>query len=134
MFNSIHTCYNNKTVVTELTRKLSLGTENVVARIAISISIASGKKLQLNEIKDSKGKEYNKKVLFGENYPYYIALICQHYKINKSNKDIPKYIKMHIDDGLEIMNQEMLINQNVNSFEYIIAKIEKGLLLLFNEN
>ena len=61
----------NKEVVALLTRKLGLGTENVIARIAFTYSLSSDKKMDLNFIKDSGGKEYSKSVLFGDYYDYY---------------------------------------------------------------
>jgi DNA sulfur modification protein DndE len=130
MFNSIHTSAANKAVVTDLSRKLALGPENVIARIALAYSLSKGKKHLLSEIKDAKGKEYSKKVLFGNNLSTYIALICQHYGIYKTDKDIPKYIKIHIDDGLEMMNIELEKNPNINGFDYILTKIEDGLQYL----
>ena len=45
----------------------------------------------------------------------------------KTDKDIPKYIKMHIDDGLQLMNNELKDNPNLNGMDYLIDKIEKGL-------
>ncbi len=65
--------------------------------------------------------------MFGSNYPFYIALIATHYKIYKTDKDIPKYIKMHLDDGLQLMNSELRDNPNLNGFDYLIDKIEQGL-------
>lgn len=83
--------------------------------------------MNLAEISDSQGKEYSRNVLFGSNYPFYIALIAAHYKIYKTDKDIPKYIKMHLDDGLQLMNSELKDNPNLNGFDYLIDKIEQGL-------
>lgn len=83
--------------------------------------------MNLAEISDSQGKEYSRNVLFGSNYPFYIALIATHYKIYKADKDIPKYIKMHLDDGLQLMNSELKDNPNLNGFDYLIDKIEQGL-------
>ena len=40
MFSHIKTSKENKEVVTQLTNKLSLGAENVIARIAIAHSLA----------------------------------------------------------------------------------------------
>ncbi len=78
-------------------------------------------------MKDSGGKEYSKNVLFGSNYSFYIGLICVHYGLYKTDKDIPKYIKMHIDDGLQIMNRELKDNPNLSGFDYLIDKIDGGL-------
>lgn len=127
MFTQIKTSKKNREVVTILSRKFNLGAENVVARIAFAYSLSMGHKLSLNDIQDSQGKEYSKSVLFGNNYPFYLGLICVHYGLYKTDKDIPKYIKMHIDDGLEIMNKELADNPNLNGLEYLIDKIDTGL-------
>lgn len=127
MFTHIKTSRENRQLVSKLTRKLNLGTENIIARIAFTYSLAKDNKLDLNEIKDSQGKEYSKTVLFGNNLPYYISLLCVHYNIYKTDKDIPKYIKMHIDDGLQLINKELQDNPNLDGFEYIIEKIDNGL-------
>lgn len=123
----IRTSEENKIRVTELTRKLQLGPENVIARIALGYSISKGKKMSLTEMKDSKGKEYKQSVLFGNYLPFYEGLICTFYKIYKSDKDIPKYLKMHIDDGLELIDRELQQNPNLEGFDFLIGKIENGL-------
>lgn len=127
MFTQIKTSKANKLIVTDLSRKFNLGTENVVARIAFAYSLSKGRKMNLAEISDSQGKEYSRNVLFGSNYPYYLALLCTHYGIYKTDKDIPKYIKMHLDDGLRLMDTELRDNPNLNGFDYLIDKIELGL-------
>lgn len=127
MFNSIKTSRANKLVVTELSRKFNLGAENVIARIALAYSLAQDRQLSLSDIADSQGKEYSKNVLFGINLPYYIGLICVKYGLYKTDKDIPKYVKLHIDDGLQLMNKELRNNPNLNGYDYLIDKIETGL-------
>jgi len=127
MFTQIKTSKLNKERVSYLSRKLNLGTENLIARIAFTYSLSKNRKLNLSNIQDSQGKEYSKTVLFGNNLPFYISLICINYNLYKTDKDIPKYIKMHIDDGLEIINQEILENPNLDGFDYIIDKIDYGL-------
>ena len=127
MFTHIKTSKQNRELVSKITRKLNLGTENHIARIALAYSLSKDRKMNLSEIKDSGGKEYSKNVLFGDYIPYYVSLICVHYNIYKTDKDIPKYIKMHIDDGLELINQELNENPNLDGFEYVIDKIEDGL-------
>ena len=128
MFNSIKTSRINRDVVTHLTNKLNLGAENVIARMAFSYSLSKDTKLDLNSIQDSGGKEYNTKVLFGNYSDVYIALICVHYNINKSDKDISKYVKMHIDDGLSLINAEVAIKDSITGTDFMINEIEKGLL------
>ena len=127
MFTQIKTSKENKAIVTDLSRKFNLGAENVVARIAFVYSLSLGRKFQVTDMLDSQGKEYSKNVLFGSNYSFYIGLVCVHYGLYKTDKDIPKYIKMHIDDGLQIMNRELKDNPNLTGFDYLIDKIDNGL-------
>lgn len=127
MFSQIKTSKSNKILVTELTHKLNLGAENIIARIAFSYSLAKSEKLNISTLKDSQGKEYSKNVLFGNMDPYYIGLICTKYGIYKTDKDIPKYIKLHLDDGLELIAKEVKNNPNRSGFDFIIEKIDIGL-------
>ena len=127
MFTSIKTSRSNKYIVTDLSRKFNLGAENIIARIALTYSLSKKRILSLTDISDSQGKEYSKNVLFGSNLPYYVGLICVKYGLYKTDKDIPKYIKMHIDDGLQLMNNELRDNPNLNGYDYLIDKITNGL-------
>ena len=126
-FNNIKTSGENKVRVTELTRKLQLGPENVIARIALGYSLSRDRFLKLENIQNSSGKEYSKNVLLGSNANHYIALICTHYNLYRTDKDIPGYIKMHIDDGLELIDEEIKENPNLNGFDFLIQKIDEGL-------
>ena len=107
MFTQIKTSIKNKEAVTVLTRKFGLGAENVIARIAIACSLQSGVKFSPLDIKDSGGKEYSKNVLFGNLYPVYASIMCKHYNIRMSDKDLPRYFKLHLDDGLEKIMQDI---------------------------
>lgn len=127
MFTSIKTSRTNKYIVTDLSRKFNLGAENIIARIALTYSLSKDRILSLTDISDSQGKEYSKNVLFGSNLPYYVGLVCVKYGLYKTDKDIPKYIKMHIDDGLQLMNNELRDNPNLNGYDYLIDKITNGL-------
>jgi DNA sulfur modification protein DndE len=127
MFTQIKTSKENKEVVSLLTRKLGLGTENVIARIAYSYSLSQDKKLDLNDIKDAGGKEYSKSVLFGDYYDIYLGLLCVHYGLYKTDKDIGRYIKMHVDDGLQLLNEEVNERSNIDGFDFLTEKINLGL-------
>ena len=129
MFSSIKTSLDNKAKVTELTNKLNLGAENIIARIALTYSLSKGSKLDLTSIQDSKGKEYRNKVLFGNYQSYYVALICQHYGIYKTNTEIPKYLKLHIDDGVEMLFDEYTSNPNIDGVDFILNYISDGIEL-----
>lgn len=127
MFTQIKTSLKNKETVTVLTRKFGLGAENIIARIAIAYSLQSGAHFSPLEIKDSGGKEYSKNVLFGNLFPIYSAIMCKHYSIRMSNKDLPRYFKLHLDDGLEKIMQDVKDNPNLIGFDYLFDKVRIGL-------
>ena len=127
MFNQIKTTAKNKETVTVLTRKFALGAENVIARIAIAYSLQSGVKYSPLDVKDSGGKEYSKGVLFGNLYTIYAAIMCKYYNIKLSDKDLPRYFKMHLDDGLERIMHDVEDNPNLIGFDYLFDKIHIGL-------
>jgi DNA sulfur modification protein DndE len=122
MFTHIRTSKANKEVVSQLTRKLNLGAENVIARIALAYSLKSNEKLDLKNIQDSGGKEYSRKVLFGNYDKYYLALMAHHYQLHISNQDIGKYVKLHVDVGLEIINKEVELKSNIDGFNFLSGK------------
>ena len=130
MFTQIKTSKENKEVVSLLTRKLGLGAENVVARIAYTYSLSQDRKLELNDIKDAGGKEYSKSVLFGDYYDIYLGLLSVHYGLYKTDKDIGRYIKMHVDDGLTLLNEEVNTRSNIDGFDFLSEKINNSLILL----
>lgn len=130
MFSSIKTSKANKEIVTQLTNKLNLGAENVIARLAFSYSLSKEYKLELANIQDSSGKEYNTKVLFGNYSDIYIALLCVHYNLHKSDRDIPRYVKMHIDEGLQQINKYVLSKDSITGTEFLINEVEKGILFI----
>lgn len=124
---SIKTSAKNKERVTQLTRKFALGTENVIARIAIAYSLKSGERFLPIDVKDSGGKEYSKSVLFGNMLPIYVAMICAYYHIKDTDKDLPRYLKMHLDDGLERIENDLKDNPNLFGFDYLFDRIQDGL-------
>lgn len=130
MFTHIKTSKENREVVAQLTRKLSLGTENIISRIALTHSLSLDRKLDLSEIQNSGGKEYSTKVLFGDYADFYLSMVALHYNLHISDKDLGKYIKMHIDDGLSLINDEFNINTNMDGFDFLIKKVESSLSLI----
>lgn len=127
LFTHIKTTSRNKDIVVDLTRKFMLGAENVIARIAIAYSLHSGEKFSPLEVKDSGGKEYSKSVLFGSYYNIYLAMICTLYQIPENDKDIPRYFKLHLDDGLERIAADIKDNPNLVGFDYLFDRIYCGL-------
>lgn len=130
MFSSIKTSKANKELVTKLTNKLNLGAENVIARLAFTYSLSQEKKMDLTQIQDSSGKEYSIKVLFGEYAELYVALVCVHYNIYKTDSDIAKYVKMHIDQGLEAINDEVENKHSISGNDFMVNQVEIGLKYL----
>ena len=130
MLKSIKTSEANRPVVAELTSKLGMGPENLIARIAFAYSISQGRKFNLSDMQDSKGKEYSAKVLFGDYSEIYIAIVCQHYGIHRSDYDIPRYIKMHIDDGLSLISEMTKENPNLPLIDFVMEQIDRGLASL----
>ena len=127
MFTHIKTSSKNKETVVDLTRKFMLGAENIIARLAIAYSIQCGVKFSPFDVKDSGGKEYSKSVLFGSYYNIYLAMICTLYQIPENDKDIPRYFKLHLDDGLERMAADIKDNPNLVGFDYLFDRIHFGL-------
>lgn len=130
---NVTTSFDNKEVVKELTRKLNLGSYNNIARIAFAYSIKTKIILSISkDYKDVKGQEYKDDTFFGKYRSYYIGIICQYYKLHKSNSDIGKYVKMHVDHGLEMINKLFEDNDNYSGFDFLIDNIESGILELEN--
>nr|MBI1231181.1 DUF1832 domain-containing protein [Cytophagales bacterium] len=129
MLVNIRTSEANKVIVQELTRRVFPGAaENYISRVAFAFSISKGVKLDLeNDLKDSKGKEYKDDILFGNYRQYYIAIVCQHYGLYKTDKDIGRYIKMHIDHGLELMYKIFEENANYTGLDFLLENIEIGI-------
>ena len=124
MLLHIRTSEANKAVVQELTRRMfpQGQPEYVISRIALAYSISRGERLDLSKIGNSQGKEYKEETLFGSNKAYYVALICQHYGIHKEDLNLPRYLKMHIDDGLERLNKIFTDNRNYTGLDFLIGR------------
>ena len=127
MLGQIKTGTENKERVTRLTRKFGLGAENIIARIAIAYSLKQGGHFDPTKVKDSGGKEYSRNVLFGNLFPLYLSMICEHYQIKSTDKDLPRYFKLHLDDGLELIDKDVKDNPNLVGFDYLFDKIHEGL-------
>lgn len=107
--------------------------ENVIARIALGYSIQNGRRFSNAEFNlyDSKGKEYKEHILFDAKYrDFFVALICQHYGVYKTHENIPRYVKLHIDHGLELMDNLFSNNNNYTFFDFLIEHLDKGITML----
>ena len=79
------------------------------------------------DAKDSGGKEYSRAVLFGGNDFLYTAMMCTYYGISENDKDMARYFKMHLDDGLERIANDVKNNPNLVGFDYLFDRINEGL-------
>ncbi|WP_298418082.1 DndE family protein [uncultured Kordia sp.] len=125
---NISTSPENEPLVKSLTQKIGLGSENHISRIALAYSLSKGYSLDLEKnLRPFGGKEYKDHTLFGSYKEYYVALICQRYQIHRDDSNIRKYLKMHIDQGLELINKFFEDNQNFSGIEFLLDNIEIGI-------
>lgn len=128
---NIKTSKANQDVVSFLTQKLPGNIkENIIARVALGYSLASGKRFTQQEFSkyDSQGKEYKENILFDSSYrDFYVALVCQAYGINKNNDLIPKYVKLHIDHGLESIYYLFQNRPQYTFFDFLVENLGKGI-------
>jgi DNA sulfur modification protein DndE len=127
MFTSIRTSLANRQRVSDLTRRFGFRTENIVARIAFVHSLAQGRIDGDAAGRDGKGKEYSTQVLFGDYLPVYVALVCSLYDIPRNHRDMPKYVKLHLDDGLERLDGLLAANPNDQPWELFMQLVQDGL-------
>lgn len=121
-------------LIRDYSTRLKLPAENIIARIALGYSISKNRQLDLKKIGDAKGKEYKEETFFGKHKTYFVALICQLYNINRSDINIPKYVKMHIDDGLELMDKFFGGNSNHTIYDFLIEAIDRGIESIEHSN
>lgn len=136
MLINIFTSKANQEVVASLTRMMPGNPrENVIARIALTFSLASGRRFKEEDWgkPDSLGKEYKDQILFDpECHDFYIALICQAYSLNRQSEAIAKYIKLHIDHGLKEINQIFEENPEMSFLDFFMNYVGKGVDALEN--
>jgi DNA sulfur modification protein DndE len=56
-------------------------------------------------------------------------MVCTHYNLYKTDKDIAKYIKMHVDEGLQLVNKEVDERSKIDGFDFLSEKINDGLCM-----
>lgn len=100
MSYTIRTAEEFKIPIASQSRFWDLGAENVIARMAFAVSLEMGEPIDLENMRDTKGKEYNAKVLFGDYQKTYEAMLCLREQITPEHPDFKRYIKAHIDRGL----------------------------------
>ncbi len=134
MLINISTSESNKQIVTELSQKfLHTKEENIIPRIALGYSLQRGRKFTEQDfgVYDSKGKSYKDQTLFNPKYKnLFILMICQYYGINRNNENIPRYIKLHIDDGLEALYNLIQSDEKYTLMDFLKDYLDKGISFL----
>ena len=102
---NVSTSEETEAILAKLQSRFSVTSKNILMRIALAYSLTRGRKLSLSKPEDTKGNPYKEITIVGNYRSYYIALICQFYDIYKTDSDIPKYFKLHIDDGLRLLEK-----------------------------
>jgi DNA sulfur modification protein DndE len=100
MSYTIRTAEEFKIPITSQSRAWDLGAENVLARMAFTASLELTEAINLNELRDTKGKEYNAKILFGDYRATYEAMLCLREGITPAHPDFKRFVKAHVDRGL----------------------------------
>ena len=124
---NISTSEETEVILGKLSQRFNLGAKNILMRVALSYSLTRGRKLSLDAVEDTKGNPYKEITLVGQYKNYYVALICQHYQIYKTDTDIPKYFKLHVDDGLKLFDKLFSENINYNFSDFLLEHIERGI-------
>jgi DNA sulfur modification protein DndE len=113
-------------------QKFNVPSYNIVARIALSYSLSKNRKFSPDNLKDSKGREFKDPIILGNDTleskrNVYIALVCQYYSLSKTDSNLSKYIKFHIDDGLELIEKFFESNPNHSPFDFLIEVVDRGI-------
>jgi len=103
MSYTIKTAEAFKLPIASQTRAWDLGAENVIARMAFTTSLEKAEPIDIENLLDSKGKEYNAKVLFGSFRTTYESMLCLREGITPSHPDFKKFVKAHVDRGLGVL-------------------------------
>ncbi len=128
MVINVKTSVASRDLIREYTKQLNLDRKNVIARIALAYSLSKGSRLNPTEdAQDSGGMEYKEETLFGRYRDYYVAMLCEHYEIYRTNPDIPKLVKLHIDHGMEAIRELVEDNPNYTLYDFLFSNIERGI-------
>ena len=115
---SIKTAEKFKLPIAAQSRSWDLGAENVIARMAFAISLEMEEPIAIDQMLDSKGKEYPSKVLFGEYQSVYEGMLSQRESLPPSHPNFKKLVKCHVDRGLDrlLAHSSMDLSQIIDFF------------------
>lgn len=106
----------NDEIIDRLKSLYKFESEGIVPRIAFAYSMQSNKKFDLNidSVISSDGRDFrDDKGLFGtllegrSNFPIYKAILDEHYQKSLYEEEFSKLFKLHLDHGLNKLDQEL---------------------------
>lgn len=125
--------------IRDLTKLFNFRHEGIISTIAIGLSLQTNHRFELSDFSnaDVSGKDIRDEVLFGRiegksTYNVYQALFEQHYKRNLSEEDFGKFVKLHLEHGIEILADQLLhknYGKNIQ-FDYLVNLIKRGTELI----
>ena len=128
MLINIRTSEETEGILVQLSARFNLASKNILMRMALAYSLSRNVRLDLNQPTDTRGKDYKDVTVLGEKYRnYYIALIGQHYGLYKTDPDIGRYVKLHIDDGLRLLNTLFESSSNYSFMDFLVQHLEQGI-------
>lgn len=99
-------------------------TPNVLARLAISLSLLDPEPVNDNELANTAGLEFNRQTLTGSQDAVYKAVISQHAgRYLTDGEYFPVYIKKHLDRGAPRLKNEYDYVGNSEKFLISLAKM-----------
>lgn len=114
-------------ILTELNRRTNI-TPNILCRYGISLSLNDNSELELDY--DSKGQEFHRPVLTGDNDILFRELIRQ--KENRYISDdeyFTTYLKAHIERGVRLLNNEIQLCGSWENFIVEHFNPERGAMI-----
>lgn len=137
---SIKTSKANLPVLERLKQAYDFKYYYVPARIAIAYSLQLKHRFNISThtVLDNGGKEIDEKDLFGhrDSLTLYHSLLNQHYGRLIEDSEFMKLVKLHMDDGLEILGKELL-DSGRGKFahvDFLISIVKRGLSLINDSN
>ena len=97
---------------------------NIICRLAVGKSLAIDKSVKDFKPEDSKGLEFNRITLTGDQDLIFKSLILQHEK-NPIDEEIffPQFFRNHIEQGLDVLSSEY---KKINSPVDFLMKLSKN--------
>lgn len=102
-------------------------TPNILCRYAISLSVLQDTPVDIDQVKDSTGQEFNRQVLTGKYDSVFKAIISQREGRHLEDEEyFPIYIKAHIERGVELLKSNYDLSGNKDKFLINLARAQYG--------